>query len=137
TTVTRKSGRPRHKPLFRAGPFVTPTELLAQSSLDDDGPSSTGGFLCANVSSAGLPPARFPFFPGSRFAGSIIAITRQYLLATPNNDRHRFVTAVFQHQPQHTLQPTHYRSPSLVYKYVSAYGSFILLPLCCLDKYSC
>ncbi|KRX33825.1 hypothetical protein T06_4978 [Trichinella sp. T6] len=30
------------------------------------------------------------------------------------------------------LQPTHYRYSPYLFKYTSAYGSFILLPLCCL-----
>ncbi|KRX18816.1 Protein SAAL1, partial [Trichinella nelsoni] len=121
------------RPLSRVGSFVTPTELLAQPSLGDDAPVSTGGFLCADVSSAWLPPARFPFLPGSRFPGNIIAITRQQL----RMDHHRFVTAGFQHQQQNTLQPTHYRNSPLMFKHISAHGSFILLPLRCLDKYSC
>ncbi|KRY55716.1 hypothetical protein T03_5110 [Trichinella britovi] len=43
----------------------------------------------------------------------------------------------FQHQQQHTLQLTYYRHTPPIFKYISAYGSIILLPLRCLDKYSC
>ncbi|KRX57472.1 Ribosomal RNA processing protein 1 -like protein, partial [Trichinella sp. T9] len=118
---------PVQNPLSRLGSFVTPTELLAQSSLGNDAPVSTGGFLCADVSSVWLPPARFPFLPGSRFPGNIIAITRQQL----RMDHHQFVTAGFQHQQQNT----HYRNSPLILKHISAHGSFILFPLRCLDKY--
>ncbi|KRY50154.1 Protein SAAL1, partial [Trichinella britovi] len=120
---------PVQNPLSRLGSFVTPTELLAQSSLGNDAPVSTGGFLCADVSSVWLPPSRFPFLPGSRFPGNIIAITRQQL----RMDHHQFVTAGFQHQQQNT----HYRNSPLILKHISAHGSFILFPLRCLDKYSC
>ncbi|KRY42331.1 Protein saal1, partial [Trichinella spiralis] len=124
-------------PLSRAGSFVTPTELLAQSSLCDDAPVSTSGFLCADISSAWLPPARFPFLPGSHFPGNIIAITRQVMNTQLRMDHHRFVTAGFQHQQQNTLQATHNRNSPLIFKHISADGSFIRLPLRCLDKYSC
>ncbi|KRX25815.1 hypothetical protein T07_6224 [Trichinella nelsoni] len=67
-----------NEPLSRAGSFVIPTGLLAQSSLGDDGPLSTGEFLCAVISSAWLPPARLPFLPGSRFPSNIIVIKRQH-----------------------------------------------------------
>ncbi|KRZ87438.1 Protein SAAL1, partial [Trichinella sp. T8] len=120
---------PVQNPLSRVGSFVTPTELLAQSSLGNDALVSTGGFLCADVSSVWLPPARFPFLPGSRFPGNIIAITRQQL----RMDHHQFVTAGFQHQQQNT----HYRNSPLILKHISAHGSFILFPLRCLDKNSC
>ncbi|KRZ83976.1 hypothetical protein T08_7578 [Trichinella sp. T8] len=42
----------------------------------------------------------------------------------------------FQHKQQHTLQLTYYRNTSLIFKYISAYGSIIILPLRCLDKYN-
>ncbi|KRX44438.1 Ribosomal RNA processing protein 1 -like protein, partial [Trichinella murrelli] len=110
---------PVQNPLSRVGSFVTPTELLAQSSLGNDAPVSTGGFLCADVSSVWLPPARFPFLPGSRFPGNIIAITRQQL----RMDHHQFVTAGFQHQQQNT----HYRNSPLILKHISAHVLLSLL----------
>ncbi|XP_003381833.1 hypothetical protein Tsp_07493 [Trichinella spiralis] len=127
---------PVQNPLSRVGSFVTSTELLAQSSLCDDAPVSTSGFLCADVSSAWLPPARFPFLPGSHFPGNIIAITRQVMNTQLRMDHHRFVTAGFQHQQQNTLQATHNRNSPLIFKHISADGSFIRLPLRCLDKYT-
>ncbi|KRY24026.1 hypothetical protein T12_15781 [Trichinella patagoniensis] len=111
-----------NEPLSWAGSFVIPTGLLAQSSLGDDGPLSTGGFLCAVISSAWLPPARLPFLPGSRFPSNIIAIKRQEDSSTNNN----------------TLAPTDaYRNPPSIFKYISTYGSFILLPPRCRLHMAC
>ncbi|KRY31762.1 hypothetical protein T01_4386 [Trichinella spiralis] len=106
-------------------------------------------FICSSRSIC-LPPLfvhsscrrkRFPFLRGSRFPGNIITIKRQVRKTVfiskseqgPSPIRH----SRFHHQQQHTLQLTYYRNTPLIFKYLSAYGSIILLPLRCLDKYSC
>ncbi|KRX17371.1 hypothetical protein T07_2384 [Trichinella nelsoni] len=66
-----------NEPVSRAGSFVTPSGLLSQSSLGDDGFVSTARFLRAVISSVWLPPALLPFFPGSHSRGNTIAFTRQ------------------------------------------------------------
>ncbi|KRY58724.1 hypothetical protein T03_10445, partial [Trichinella britovi] len=39
--------------------------------------------------------------------------------------------------PTRSLQPTHYRNPPSIFKYISAYGSFILLPPRCRLHMAC
>ncbi|KRY37265.1 hypothetical protein T01_9935 [Trichinella spiralis] len=110
-----------NEPLSRTGSFVIPTGLLAQSSLDDDEPLSTGGFLCAVISSAWLPPAQLPFLPGSRFPR--LSPIHHRKIPAPTTTR--------------SLQPTHYRNLPSIFKYISAYGSFIFLPPCCRLHITC
>ncbi|KRX45945.1 hypothetical protein T05_1401 [Trichinella murrelli] len=71
-----RTGHQCNEPLSRAGSFVTPTGLLTQLSLGDDGPVSTGGFLRAVTSSVWLPSALLPFLPSSSVHGKILAFTR-------------------------------------------------------------
>ncbi|KRY31190.1 Indoleamine 2,3-dioxygenase 1 [Trichinella spiralis] len=66
-----------NEPLFRAGSFVIPTGLLAQSSLGDDGPVSIGRFFRETISSVWLPLALQPLLPGSRSPDNIVAFKRQ------------------------------------------------------------
>ncbi|KRZ61315.1 hypothetical protein T02_71 [Trichinella nativa] len=110
-----------NEPLSRAGSFVIPTRLLTLSSLGDNGPLSTGGFLCAVISSAWLLPARLPFLPGSRFPR--LSPIHHRKIPAPTTTR--------------SLQPTHYRNPPSIFKYISAYGSFILLPPRCRLHMAC
>ncbi|KRX36269.1 hypothetical protein T05_1769, partial [Trichinella murrelli] len=91
----------------------------------------TCGFISASVSSVRLLPALPSLFPNSRFVGSIFALKAQnkntVFIRNNNNDHHRI------------SQTTAYRSTTannnhispysfLIFKYPSAYGSFVLLP---------
>ncbi|KRY40613.1 hypothetical protein T01_1721 [Trichinella spiralis] len=98
---------------------------------------SLSGHLCY------LPPALLLFPLSSRFPDDIIPIGRQTesIVLISNYEqglsttRHKKLC-----KPTTTTrsqESTHYRNPPLIFKDISSYGIFILLPLCCLDKYSC
>ncbi|KRZ70684.1 hypothetical protein T10_947 [Trichinella papuae] len=64
-------------PLSWAGSFAASTGLLPRSSLSDDAPVSTCGFVSASTLSVRLPPALPLRFPSSRFVGNIPVFKRQ------------------------------------------------------------
>ncbi|KRZ73200.1 Phenylalanine--tRNA ligase beta subunit [Trichinella papuae] len=70
------------EPLSRAGSFVASTGLLPRSSLSDDAPVSTCGFVSASVLSV-LVHALSVTFSHSKGRARV-----QYLLANNNNDHH-------------------------------------------------
>ncbi|KRY16079.1 hypothetical protein T12_990, partial [Trichinella patagoniensis] len=89
-----------------------------------------------------LPPALLLFPPSSCFPDDIIPIRRQAKRIVfiskyeqgPSTIRHSKVFKTT--TTTRSQRATHYRNPPLIFKYISSYCSFILFPLCCLDKYS-
>ncbi|XP_003369039.1 conserved hypothetical protein [Trichinella spiralis] len=97
----------------RAGSFVTPTGLLSQPSLGDDGPVSTGAFLCAGIFSVWLPPALLPFFPSSSFHGKILAFTRQIKSTVFINKSKRRPPPIYQSKSSEPTTMLPYSFPDL------------------------
>ncbi|KRX57291.1 hypothetical protein T09_5456 [Trichinella sp. T9] len=125
--VISPTGPHCNEPLLPAGSFASSIVLFARPSLFGDGPVLTGGF---------------PFLSASRFPDGIVTIRQQAVSyfaygqpkAKTDDEVLPQASLLAHHQLPHTHVRLFYRTPPLIFKSNSSYGSFILLPLRFLEE---